>query len=160
MSSRLLLAILASLLLFGCGDESQTNRTSDPDPLITDKEKNTAEQEAEAQSTDGDDAEKLAKQLEEQGLTNGGSPLLAIALDQGATIIPQGAQTFWLATGVYEDESERDLSELVTWGTTDGDILSVLEDDPGGIFAEGVGNANVTAKVGEISTSQGMTVIP
>jgi hypothetical protein len=171
MCRYLCVAILVTAWLMGCGEESQVSRTDSKDavkPKNGDnagiKKHNGGTSNKENNNNDSDNnaitPEEQARQWEDQGLTNGGSPLAAINLSLGAAIIPVSAQTYWVATGIYEDASERDVTDLATWSTTNTSIIETIVNDPGGIKAIATGTANVTVKVGSFSTSAAMTIIP
>lgn len=166
LTTRALYLIFVYIGMNSCGTESKSSRV-DHDTLQaasnTDKKQTSSKDSTQNPKSNTDekiDPKALADKLEKQGLTNNGSPLVNIHLSQGASIIPVGAQTYWLATGVYEDESERNLTELVKWSTSDSSILVTLPGDPGGIQAQSQGVANVKIKLGSVSTSESMTVIP
>jgi trimeric autotransporter adhesin len=80
-----------------------------------------------------------------------GVTLVSISVGPQDTQVAKGLQHAFEATGIYSDNSKRDLSTQVVWASSDAAIVSV--DASGLARTLGVGSAVISAVVGEISGS-------
>jgi hypothetical protein len=74
--------------------------------------------------------------------------------------IHPGSQLQFEATGVFEDDAEEDLTDVVTWKASNIKIVSISNalDSKGQAEALSVGSCSITATLGNISGSTTMTV--
>ena len=84
-------------------------------------------------------------------------PVLAsITITTALTTVPLGATQSLTATGTYSDGKTRDLSDKVTWTSSDGNIATVSA--LGAITGLAMGAVMVTATSGSISSTIDLTV--
>jgi trimeric autotransporter adhesin len=88
-------------------------------------------------------------------LTVNTAALLAIDVTPDAPYISSGTQVAVVATGLYSDNSRRDLSGMVTWTSSEPSVANVM-----GSLARGTkpGMATLTATLGQVSGSTALTV--
>src|SRR5207302_9943619 len=89
-------------------------------------------------------------------VTNAGTNLTGITLSPAAASIPVNTTQQFTATGNYSDGSSRDLTALVTWGSSSTAVATV---DANGLVTEvAAGSTNISATLGSISNSTSLTV--
>lgn len=88
-------------------------------------------------------------------LTVSAAQLVQIAIAPGAATLPLGTSTTLVATGTYDDASVVDLSELVTWTSSDESVATVVV---GKVTAVAVGGATITAALGAVAGEAEVTV--
>jgi trimeric autotransporter adhesin len=113
-----------------------------------------------------------------QGFTNIGATFGSISAATTVTITPatlvtltvipsnpsiaNGTQQQFSATGTYTDHSTQDLTSSVTWGSSDSSIASLSNASGSNGLASTLttGSVTVTAVLGSVSGSTGLTVTP
>src|SRR5439155_219087 len=85
--------------------------------------------------------------------TSGGGPNV---LSPAAASVPVNTTQQFTATGNYSDGSSRDLTALVTWGSSSTAVATV--DANGLVTAVAAGSTNISATLGSISNSTSLTV--
>lgn len=88
--------------------------------------------------------------------------LVSIALIPANPSIANGTQQQFAATGTYTDVSTHDLTAAVTWSSSDATVVTISNASGSNGFATSVGQGSVTisAALGTISGSTGLTVTP
>src|SRR5207247_1504144 len=89
-------------------------------------------------------------------ITNAGTNLTGITLSPVAASVPVNTTQQFTATGNYNDGSTRDLTALVTWGSSSTAVATV--DANGLVTAVAAGSTNISATLGSISNSTSLTV--
>src|SRR5436189_191525 len=89
-------------------------------------------------------------------ITNAGTNLTGITLSPAAASVPVNTTQQFTATGNYSDGSSRDLTALVTWGSSSTAVATV--DANGLVTAVAAGSTNISATLGSISNSTSLTV--
>src|SRR5207302_1825337 len=89
-------------------------------------------------------------------ITNAGTNLTSITLSPVAASVPVNTTQQFTATGNYSDGSSRDLTALVTWGSSSTAVATV--DANGLVTAAAAGSTNISATLGSISNSTSLTV--
>ena len=89
-------------------------------------------------------------------ITNAGTNLLSISVTPVNASIPVNTSQQYAATGNYSDGSSRDLTALVSWNSNTTSVATI--DVNGNATATGVGSATISATLGAISGSTGLTV--
>ncbi|PYX13345.1 MAG: ATP-dependent DNA ligase, partial [Acidobacteria bacterium] len=89
-------------------------------------------------------------------VTNAGTNLTGITLSPAAASVPVNTTQQFTATGNYSDGSSRDLTALVTWGSSSTAVATV--DANGLVTAVAAGSTNISATLGSISNSTSLTV--
>src|SRR5438094_487745 len=89
-------------------------------------------------------------------ITNAGTNLTGITLSPVAASVPVNTTQQFTATGNYSDGSSRDLTALVTWGSSSTAVATV--DANGLVTAVAAGSTNISATLGSISNSTSLTV--
>src|SRR3989442_11496900 len=89
-------------------------------------------------------------------ITNAGTNLTGITLSPVAASVPVNTTQQFTATGNYNDGSSRDLTALVTWGSSSTAVATV--DANGLVTAVAAGSTNISATLGSISNSTSLTV--
>src|SRR5216117_1995631 len=89
-------------------------------------------------------------------ITNSGTNLTSITLSPAAASVPVNTTQQFTATGNYNDGSTRDLTALVTWGSSSTAVATV--DGNGLVTAVAAGSTNISATLGSISNSTSLTV--
>ncbi len=92
------------------------------------------------------------------GLLNGGTPpaLLSIAVTPANSSIPNGTTQQFSATGSYSDGSTQNLTNSVTWGSSNTSVATI--NSTGLATAAGTGNTTISAFSGSVSGSTTLTV--
>src|SRR5205809_306951 len=90
-------------------------------------------------------------------VTNAGTNLTGITLSPAAASVPVNTTQQFTATGNYSDGSSRDLTALVTWGSSSTAVATV--DANGLVTAVAAGTTTITATVGSFSDSSTLTVV-
>ena len=92
------------------------------------------------------------------GLLKGGTPpaLLSIAVTPANSSIPNGTSQQFTATGSYSDGSTQNLTNSVTWGSSNTSVATI--DSTGLATAVGTGNTTVSAVSGSVSGSTTLIV--
>jgi hypothetical protein len=86
------------------------------------------------------------------------SSIVSIAIDPSALSIPLGAAAQLKATATYTDKSTQDVTNSVTWATSQPDIAVVSSS--GLTASKSVGAASITATSGSINASCKLNVLP
>ena len=89
-------------------------------------------------------------------ITNAGTNLLSISVTPVNTSIPVNTSQQYAATGNYSDGSSRDLTALVSWNSTSTSVATI--DVNGNATATGVGSTTISATLGSVSGSTGLSV--
>ncbi|HEY1586427.1 MAG TPA: Ig-like domain-containing protein, partial [Polyangia bacterium] len=89
-----------------------------------------------------------------------GPQLKGIHVGSGAAMMPDGATQKLVATGEFDDGSTADLTDLVTWRSSDEAVAMVDASAPAGatLFASGPGTVTITATLAQISGSATLTI--
>ena len=92
------------------------------------------------------------------GLLNGGTPpaLLSIAVTPANSSIPNGTTQQFSATGSYSDGSTQNLTNSVTWGSSNTSVAAI--NSTGLATAAGTGNTTISAFSGSVGGSTTLTV--
>ena len=83
-------------------------------------------------------------------------PLVSISIAPTSATIPVGSQGRFTATGTYSDNSTANLTNLVTWSSSNTAIATV--NTVGLVTGTGAGTATITAALGAISGTATVTV--
>ena len=78
---------------------------------------------------------------------------ISVAAESGA--LPKGATQVYRAEGLYTDATEKDISGVVDWTSTDPTVATV---DSGAVQAVSQGQTDIVATLGTISGRQNLTV--
>jgi uncharacterized repeat protein (TIGR01451 family) len=85
-------------------------------------------------------------------------PLVSISLSPNQPTVTRGSTTQFTATGTYSDGTTADLTNVVTWTSSDPAIATITP--TGSVAAMARGTTAITASSGSISASTTMTVTP
>ena len=93
-------------------------------------------------------------------LTVSEATLQSLQIEPVNATIPNGTQLQFVATGLFSDDTHRDLSDLVTWqsNSPDNAAISTSGNQRGLATAYGEGRATITAGLGDIQTTTSLTV--
>jgi trimeric autotransporter adhesin len=96
------------------------------------------------------------------GLTVTPAALVSIALIPANPSIANGTQQHFAATGTYTDASTHDVTAAVTWSSSDATVAAISNalGSSGLATSVGQGSATITATLGTIVGSTGLTVTP
>src|SRR3984957_2072096 len=96
------------------------------------------------------------------GLTVTPAALVSIALIPAGPSIAMGTQQQLVATGTYTDTSTHDVTTTVTWSSSDTTVATIsnASGSNGLATSTGQGTATISAALGAISGSTGLTVTP
>ena len=96
------------------------------------------------------------------GLTVTPAALVSIALILAGPSIAMGTQQQLVATGTYTDTSTHDVTTTVTWSSSDTTVATIsnASGSNGLATSTGQGTATISAALGAISGSTGLTVTP
>jgi len=96
------------------------------------------------------------------GLTVTPAALVSIALIPADPSIANGTKQQFAATGTYTDTSTHDVTATVTWSSSDTTVATISNASGSNGLASsiGQGTATITAALGAISGSTGLTVTP
>jgi trimeric autotransporter adhesin len=96
------------------------------------------------------------------GLTVTPASLVSIALIPADPSIANGTKQQFAATGTYTDSSTHDVTATVTWSSSDATVATIsnASGSNGLAGSTGQGTATITAVLGAISGSTGLTVTP
>src|ERR1700722_14881619 len=96
------------------------------------------------------------------GLTVTPVALVSIALIPAGPSIAMGTQQQLVATGTYTDTSTHDVTTTVTWSSSDTTVATIsnASGSNGLATSTGQGTATISAALGAISGSTGLTVTP
>jgi len=96
------------------------------------------------------------------GLTVTPASLVSIALIPADPSIANGTKQQFAATGTYTDTSTRDVTTAVTWSSSDTTVATISNGSGSNGLATstGQGTATITAALGAIAGSTGLTVTP
>ena len=88
--------------------------------------------------------------------------LVSIALIPANPSIANGTQQQFAATGTYTDASTHDVTAMVTWGSSDNTVAAISNASGSNGLATSIsqGSAAITASLGTIAGSTGLTVTP
>jgi len=102
---------------------------------------------------------------------NNGSRLVSITVTPADPIIAKNTILEFTATGIYSDNTTQDLTEIVTWSSSDQNVATIdvytdaVTAAPSGngkghayAHAKGAGKANIKATAGDTSGETGLTV--
>lgn len=84
--------------------------------------------------------------------------LVSIAVAPAGQSIPVNGTQQFTATGAYSDSSSRDLTSQVNWSSSADSVATVS--NSGLATGVGSGTVNITATMGSVSGSKGLTVTP
>ncbi|HTF99819.1 MAG TPA: Ig-like domain-containing protein, partial [Nitrospirota bacterium] len=87
---------------------------------------------------------------------SGQAELAAIAISPDNAVIAVGTTQNFTATGLYSDNSTRDITNAVTWDSSDTSQAALLS--PGHIQGRHTGKFTITARSGKISGSTTLTI--
>ena len=87
-----------------------------------------------------------------------GASLSSISISPTNTTIALDTFTNFTATAIYTDGTERDITESVTWSSSDTSIASVSGAKKGRFRGDTAGTSTVTATLGSFSGSTNLTV--
>ncbi len=93
-------------------------------------------------------------------LTVTAATLVSINVTPANDAIADGTAQQYSAIGTYTDNSTQDLTETVTWSSSDTDVATISNADPdwGLASSAGVGTTTITATLGAISGATGLEV--
>jgi hypothetical protein len=91
-------------------------------------------------------------------LTVSKAVIVSIAVDPSSSSIALGATTQLKATGTYSDLSTQDVTNVVTWASSEPSIATIST--VGVAVSKSTGNASITATSGSAKASCELTVIP
>lgn len=91
-------------------------------------------------------------------LTVSKAAIVSITVDPSASLIALGATAQLKATGSYTDQSTHDVTNIVTWKSSEPNIATVSS--TGLIGSRSIGNASITATSGATNASCQLTVQP
>jgi 6-phosphogluconolactonase (cycloisomerase 2 family)/urocanate hydratase len=96
------------------------------------------------------------------GLTVTAATLVSIGVTPANPSIANGTSQQFAATGTYTDNSTQNLTATVTWGSSDTSIAAISNASGSKGLANSVGQgaATITATLGTVSGSTGLTVTP
>jgi trimeric autotransporter adhesin len=86
--------------------------------------------------------------------------LVALDVTPSVASVAKGTRQHWIATGVYSDQSVQDLSQYVTWRSSDERVLAISS----ALGSHGLGTAldqgdvRITAQLGAVSASASLKV--
>src|SRR5205823_14179683 len=89
-------------------------------------------------------------------ITNAGTNLTGITLSPVAASVPVNTAQQFTATGNYNDGSSRDLTALMTWGSSSSAVATV--DGNGLVTAVAAGSTNISATLVSISDSTSLSL--
>ena len=89
-------------------------------------------------------------------VTNAGTNLVSIAVSPSGPTIPVNTTQQFSATGNYSDGSSRDLTLLVSWGSSVSSVATI--DANGNATGMASGTSTISATLGSITDSTGLTV--
>jgi len=86
--------------------------------------------------------------------------LASISIEASSTTLADGTSLKLIARGQYSDASTQDISDQVTWQSSDNSVLSVANggNDFGTITGQSPGQASISASLGAISSQESFTV--
>jgi hypothetical protein len=91
-------------------------------------------------------------------LTVSKAAIVSITVDPSASLIALGATAQLKATGSYTDQSTHDVTDIVTWKSSEPNIAIVSS--TGLIGSRSIGKASITATSGVANASSQLTVLP
>ncbi len=105
---------------------------------------------------------ELSGQSAEASLVTSAARLDSIEVTPASVILPVGIVQAFQATGVFSDNSVRDITEEVSWSSTDSDTLAVSDASGTRGLAVGLqqGSAQIRASLGSQSDSAEVTISP
>ncbi len=86
----------------------------------------------------------------------GSAALVSITVSPSLPMISKGATQQFTATGSYADSTQKDITALVSWGTSDSTVLGINPQGKATAVAAGV--ATISASMGSITGSSNATV--
>jgi Bacterial Ig-like domain (group 2) len=100
-----------------------------------------------------------AGQVENSAAINvSNAAVVSITIDPSASSIALGATTQLKAIGTFTDLSTRDVTNIVTWGSSESDIVTI---SPTGLAtSRSVGSASIAATSGAANASSTLMVLP
>jgi hypothetical protein len=93
--------------------------------------------------------------------TPAGAPVLArIELTAASAMLPSGSTEKLVATGHFDDGTTADVTNLVTWKSSDATLATIDATTAGAatLYATGAGTVSITATIGEINGSATFTI--
>lgn len=95
-----------------------------------------------------------------KALTVTSAVLVSIGVSADVTELPAGQEQQFVATGVYSDGSDLDLTDQVTWNSSDELVAQVsnVDGSEGMVSALSAGDASIGAALDGVSGSLGLTV--
>ncbi len=96
------------------------------------------------------------------GLTVGSAALRALAISPSPGSVPLGSQLSFSATGTFTDNSTQDMTQSVSWDSTNVDIATVSNSggQKGIATSAGIGSTTITAASGAINSGAAINVTP
>ena len=96
-------------------------------------------------------------------LTIGDATLSTLNTNPTNLEIAKNTHTTLNVIGVMTDGTRYDVSDQVTWSSSDENVISLTDKDPvrgTSVFGAAIGNANLTATLGSISSNTPINVVP
>ena len=83
--------------------------------------------------------------------------LLELSISPDSATLFKGESRSFTVTGSYSDNLNKDVSDLVTWSSSNLELLTIVD---GVATANAIGNLNISASLDGISISASVTIIP
>jgi regulation of enolase protein 1 (concanavalin A-like superfamily) len=95
-------------------------------------------------------------------VSTGGAALVSIAVSPSNPTLTVGAAEQFSATGTFSDNSTQNLTTSVVWSSSNTSIATIsnLVQTQGAGLGVGTGTASITATLGSITSSTGITIVP
>jgi len=89
-------------------------------------------------------------------LTVSGATLVSLAVTPASTVLAPSSTLVYQAVGTYSDSTTQNISNVVTWSTSDPLVASITS--AGQATGQSAGTATITAKLGSISNTANVVV--
>jgi uncharacterized protein YjdB len=89
-------------------------------------------------------------------LTVSGATLVSLAVTPASTVLAPSSALLYQAVGTYSDSTTQNISNVVTWSTSDPQVASITA--AGQATGQSAGTATITAKLGSISNTANVVV--
>jgi hypothetical protein len=95
-------------------------------------------------------------------VTVSNSPMASIQITPPQPVLPQGVTQAFKATATYANGTTADVTQQATWSTGDASVLTVVASgaNAGLATAQAPGTTSITARVGTVTGTTSVTVIP